>query len=258
MCRQPYGRVRRFRFGNTTSTLQNMFMTESPGLHLRRLLALAAITAMTGGAFAAPVDGDWPMPAKDYASTRYSTLTDIRTDNAATLTLATTFSTGVLRGHEAAPIVVAGTMYIITPYPNVVYALDLSRPGTSLRWKFEPKPEAFAQGVACCDVVNRGLTYDNGRLFFNTLDNQTIALDAASGKEVWRAYTTAPDRDVLIGGEYKPFYSSERGKDLGVTTWPGEAWKIGGGTVWGWVLYDPQLDLVFYGAANPRPWNPEQ
>src|SRR5919201_6041979 len=186
MCRQPYGLVRRLRFANTTSTLQNMFMTESPGLHLRRLLALAAITAMTGGAFAAPVDGDWPMPAKDYASTRYSTLTDIRTDNAATLTLATTFSTGVLRGHEAAPIVVAGTMYIITPYPNVVYALDLSRPGTSLRWKFEPKPEAFAQGVACCDVVNRGLTYDNGRLFFNTLDNQTIALDAASGKEVWR------------------------------------------------------------------------
>jgi PQQ-dependent dehydrogenase (methanol/ethanol family) len=286
-----------------------MFMTESPGLHLRRLLALAAITAMTGGAFAAPVDGDWPMPAKDYASTRYSTLADIRADNAATLTLATTFSTGVQRGHEAAPIVVAGTMYIITPYPNVVYALDLSRPGTSLRWKFEPKPEAFAQGVACCDVVNRGLTYDNGRLFFNTLDNQTIALDAASGKEVWRyrfgdiragetrtmaplvvkgrvlignsgaeygvrgwltaldaasgkevwrAYSTGPDRDVLIGDEYKPFYSSEKGKDLGVTTWPGEAWKIGGGTVWGWISYDPELDLVFYGTANPGPWNPEQ
>src|SRR5207237_5942912 len=63
---------------NTTPTLQNMFMTESPVLYLRRLLALAAITAMTGGAFGAPVDGDWPMPAKDYASTRYSTLADIR------------------------------------------------------------------------------------------------------------------------------------------------------------------------------------
>jgi PQQ-dependent dehydrogenase (methanol/ethanol family) len=293
---------------NTTSTLQHMFMTELPVL-VRRLLALAAITAMTSGAVTAPVDGDWPMPAKDYASTRYSALADIRTDNAATLTLATTFSTGVLRGHEAAPIVVGGTMYIITPYPNVVYALDLSRPGAPLRWKFEPKPEAFAQGVACCDVVNRGLTYDNGRLFFNTLDNQTIALDAASGKEVWRyrsgdiragetrtmaplvvkgrvlignsgaeygvrgwltaldaangkevwrAYSTGPDRDVLIGGEYKPFYPSERGKDLGVTTWPGEAWKIGGGTVWGWISYDPELDLVFYGTANPGPWNPAQ
>jgi len=135
---------------------------------------------------AVPGEGDWPMPAKDYASTRYSTLSDITTANAATLKLASTFSTGVLRGHEAAPIVVGGTMYIVTPYPNVVYALDLAQPGAPLRWKFEPKPESFAQGVACCDVVNRGLTYDNGRLFFNTLDNQTIALDAISGKEVWR------------------------------------------------------------------------
>jgi len=279
------------------------------GSQLTALLALAAIIAMTGGSFAASVDGDWPMPAKDYASTRYSTLADISTDNVATLRLASTFSTGVLRGHEAAPIVVAGTMYVITPYPNVVYALDLSRPGTPLRWTFEPKPEAFAQGAACCDVVNRGLTYDNGRLFFNTLDNQTIALEAASGKEVWRyrsgdvrsgetrtmaplvvkgrvlignsggeygvrgwltaldaengkeawrAYSTGPDREVLIGSDYKPFYPSEKGNDLGVTTWPVEAWKTGGGTVWGWLSYDPDLDLVFYGTANPGPWNPEQ
>jgi len=274
-----------------------------------RFLLAAGIGAVAGGALAVPGEGDWPMPAKDYASTRYSTLSDITTANAATLKLASTFSTGVLRGHEAAPIVVGGTMYIVTPYPNVVYALDLAQPGAPLRWKFEPKPESFAQGVACCDVVNRGLTYDNGRLFFNTLDNQTIALDAisgkevwryrsgdirtgetrtmapmvvkgrvlignsgaeygvrgwlsaldaSSGKEVWRAYSTGPDRDVLIGGEYKPFYPKEKGKDLGVTTWPGEAWKLGGGTVWGWISYDPELDLLFYGTANPGPWNPEQ
>jgi PQQ-dependent dehydrogenase (methanol/ethanol family) len=178
-----------------------------------------------------------------------------------------------------------------------------------VKWKFEPKPIAGSQGVACCDVVNRGAAYADGRVFMNTLDNQTIAVDAASGKQLWRAqlgdiehgetmtmaplvvknkvlvgnsggelgvrgwltaldaasgkvawraYSTGPDKDVLIGPEFKPFYAAERGKDLGVKSWPPEAWKIGGGTVWGWVSYDPQLDLVYYGTANPGPWNPDQ
>jgi PQQ-dependent dehydrogenase (methanol/ethanol family) len=178
-----------------------------------------------------------------------------------------------------------------------------------VKWKFEPKPEAEAQGVACCDVVNRGAVYADGRVFINTLDNQTIAvvaktgkelwrtrlgeirkgetitmsplvvgdkvlvgdsggemgvrgwltaLDAATGKIAWRAYTTGPDKDVLIGPNFKPFYPQDRGTDLGVKTWPPEAWKIGGGTVWGFVSYDPELDLLYYGTANPGPWNPEQ
>jgi lanthanide-dependent methanol dehydrogenase len=268
------------------------------------MLALAWITASQAADTA-----DWPMPARDLASTRYAPVADITPANAKSLQIAFTFSTGVVRGHEAAPIVVGSTMYIVTPYPNVVYALDLTRPGAPIRWKFEPKPEAFAQGVACCDVVNRGLTYADGKIYFNTLDNQTIALnaengkelwryrsgdirsgetrtmaplvargrvlvgnsggeygvrgwitalDAASGKEVWRAYSTGPDRDVLIGADYKPFYAKETGANLGVTTWPSDAWKLGGGTVWGWLSYDPDLDLVYYGTANPGPWNAEQ
>jgi PQQ-dependent dehydrogenase (methanol/ethanol family) len=275
--------------------------------------ALPAIvmTVASHVAFAATASdaGDWPMAAHDYASTRFSPLADITAANAATLKLAFTFSTGVVRGHEAAPLVVGNTMFIVTPYPNVVYALDLSQPGAPLRWRFEPKPEAFAQGVACCDVVNRGLAYDDGKVFLNTLDNQTIAIDAANGKELWRyrmgdirsgetrtmaplvvkgrvlignsggeygvrgwlialdakkgkelwrAYSTGPDREVLIGSDYKPFYAKERGSDLGVKTWPADAWKIGGGTVWGWISYDPELDLVYYGTANPGPWNAEQ
>jgi len=273
----------------------------------RALRALPAI-ALAAAAQAAP-DGDWPMAAHDYASTRFSPLADITAANAATLKLAFTFSTGVVRGHEAAPLVVGNTMFIVTPYPNVVYALDLSQPGAPLRWRFEPKPEAFAQGVACCDVVNRGLAVDDGKVFLNTLDNQTIAIDAANGKELWRyrmgdiragetrtmaplvvkgrvlignsggeygvrgwlialdaqkgkelwrAYSTGPDREVLIGSDYKPFYAKERGTDLGVKTWPADAWKVGGGTVWGWISYDPELDLVYYGTANPGPWNAEQ
>jgi PQQ-dependent dehydrogenase (methanol/ethanol family) len=251
-------------------------------------------------------DGQWVRPAKDYASTRFSSLTEINTTNARNLRVVSTFSTGFVRGHEAAPIVANGTMYIVTPFPNTVYALDLSKPGLPLKWQYNPKPEAAAQGVACCDVVNRGVVYDNGRIYFNTLDDHTIALDAESGKPVWdtkvgdiqigetitmaplvvkgkvlvgnsggemgvrgwlkaldeatgqvvwTAYGTGPDSDVLIGAAFKPFYAKDRGKDLGVTSWPPDMWKIGGGTMWGWISYDPQLDLIFYGTANPGPWN---
>src|SRR5215208_5900518 len=268
------------------------------------------LTAPTGASVAAEAeDGQWTMPAKNYASTRFSGLDDINTSNVANLKLAWSFSTGVLRGHEAAPIVANKTMYIITPYPNIVYALDLTRVGGPVKWKYESNPTSSAQGVACCDVVNRGVVYSEGKIFFNTLDNNTIALDAATGTEIWktrvgdinlgesmtmaplvvkgkvlvgnsggefgvrgwltalnaadgkiawRAYHTGPDADVLIGPSFKPFYAQDTGKDLGTKTWPREAWKIGGGTVWGWISYDPQLDLIYYGTGNPGPWKPQQ
>ncbi|HEY4305408.1 MAG TPA: methanol/ethanol family PQQ-dependent dehydrogenase [Gemmatimonadaceae bacterium] len=253
-------------------------------------------------------DGQWVRPAKDYASTRFSSLTEINTTNARNLRVISTFSTGFVRGHEAAPIVANGTMYIVSPFPNTVYALDLTKPGLSMKWQYDPKPEAASQGVACCDVVNRGVVFDGGKIFFNTLDDHTIALDANTGKPVWdtkvgdiqvgetitmaplvvrgkvlvgnsggemgvrgwlkaldentgkviwTAYGTGSDADVLIGPAFKPFYAKDRGKDLGVTTWPPDMWKIGGGTMWGWISYDPALDLIFYGTANPGPWNPD-
>ncbi|TMG94237.1 MAG: PQQ-dependent dehydrogenase, methanol/ethanol family, partial [Betaproteobacteria bacterium] len=130
---------------------------------------------------------EWRMPARDYANTRFSPLDEITPSNASQLQLAFSFSTGVEKGHEAAPIVVGDTMYVVTPYPNYVFAFDLTKPGANVKWKFDPKTNASAQGVACCDVVNRGAVYAEGRLFFNTLDNHAIALEATSGKEVWRA-----------------------------------------------------------------------
>ena len=72
---------------------------------------------------------DWPMAAKDYANTRYSELDQINTENVKDLKLAWTFDTGVHRGQEAAPIVVGDTMYVVTPFPNILYALDLTKPG---------------------------------------------------------------------------------------------------------------------------------
>ncbi|HKG84902.1 MAG TPA: methanol/ethanol family PQQ-dependent dehydrogenase [Beijerinckiaceae bacterium] len=261
-------------------------------------------------ASAAPAeDGQWTMPAKNYASTRYSELAEINADNVGKLQVAFTFSTGVNRGQEAAPIVVGGTMYVLSPYPNVLYALDLTKDGAPLKWKYEPKPEAAAQGVACCDVVNRGPIFSGGKIFYNTLDGNTVAVDAETGKEawktkvgdinigetmtmaplvakgrvlvgnsggeygvrgwlkaldaesgkvVWTAYSVGPDKDVLIGPRFKPFYDSDKGQDLGVKTWPPDAWQQGGGTVWGWISYDPDLNLIYYGTGNPGPWNSDQ
>lgn len=178
-----------------------------------------------------------------------------------------------------------------------------------MKWVYAPNPSPAAQGEACCDVVNRGAAFFEGRIYYNTLDDQTVAVDAQTGKEVWktkvgdinhgetmtmapivvkdkvlvgnsggeygirgwltaldaktgkiawRAYNTGPDKDVLIGPSFKPYYASARGKDLGVKTWPPGAWKVGGAGVWGWISYDPELDLIYYGTANPGPWNSDQ
>lgn len=253
-------------------------------------------------------DREWIRPARDYASTRYSGLTQIDRENISALDVSWTFSTGLERGHEAAPLVVGQTMYIVTPFPNILYALDLSKEGAPVKWSYDPKPASESQGVACCDVVNRGAAYADGRIVYNTLDAHTVAVDAETGKElwktklgeinrgetmtmaplvvngkvivgnsggemgvrgwiaaldtatgevVWKAYSTGPDEDVLIGPRFKPFYPLDRGEDLGVRTWPADAWKNGGGTVWGWISYDPELNLIFHGTGNPGPWNPD-
>jgi PQQ-dependent dehydrogenase (methanol/ethanol family) len=277
--------------------------------HRRAACRLALLNALLVGAAVADDGGEWPMASKDYAGSRFSPLAQITAGNVGQLALTGTFKTGLNRGHEAAPIVVGDTMYLVTPFPNQLVALDLAKPSLPVKWRYEPKPDPASQGQACCDVVNRGAVFDGGRLFFNTLDNQTIAVDAASGRELWRtklgdvgkgesmtmaplvvkgkvlvgnsggeygargwltaldaatgrllwrAYSTGPDADVLIGSSFRPFYAQDKGKDLGVTSWPPESWKIGGGTVWGFLSYDAKLDLVYYGTANPSPWNPAQ
>src|SRR5436190_8215002 len=114
-------------------------------------------------------DGQWVMPAKNYASTRFSGLDEINTGNVRRLGVAWTFSTGMVSGHEAAPLVVGSTMFVVTPFPNIVYAFDLSKPGSPIKWQYDPKPLGASKGVACCDLVNRGAAYAAGALFFNTL-----------------------------------------------------------------------------------------
>jgi PQQ-dependent dehydrogenase (methanol/ethanol family) len=124
------------------------------------------------------------MPANNYANTRYSALDQITTANVGDLQVAWTFSTGVLRGHEGQPLVIGDVMYLHTPFPNIVYALDLNDAGRVI-WKYEPKQDPNVIGVMCCDTVNRGLAYGDGKLFLHQADTTLVALDAKSGEVVW-------------------------------------------------------------------------
>lgn len=268
-------------------------------------MVVAVLIAAPALAAERPADADWPIAAKDHSNQRFSQLDQIKADNVANLRVAWTFGTGINRGHEEAPIAVGSTMYLVTPFPNKLFALDLNDEG-AIKWVYEPNPAAAAQGEACCDHITRGCAYVDGKVIINTLDAHTIGVDANTGKELWRtkmddfrvgstmtmapfvvrdkvivgnagsqfgargwiaaldvktgkiawkAFNTGPDTDCLIGPSFKPFYESDRGKDLGVSTWPPELWKIGGASVWGWVSYDPGLDLLFYGTGDPAPWN---
>jgi alcohol dehydrogenase (cytochrome c) len=252
-------------------------------------------------------DKQWVMPAKDYSNTRFSGLNQVNAGNAGQLHVAWSFSVGSNHGQEAAPIVIGNTMYVVGAYPNELFALDATT--GDLKWKYSPRVDPSSQGEACCDVVNRGEAYDNGKIFYNTLDDHTVAVDATTGKEVWaaklgeisrgmtltmapivangkvivgnsggemgirgwvtaldentgkiawRAYNVGPDSDVKIGARFHAYYASARGKDLGIRTWPAGRWEVGGAPVWGWISYDPQTNIIFYGSGNPGPWNSNQ
>src|SRR5256885_9982213 len=146
-------------------------------------------------------DKQWVMPGKDYSATRFSTLNQITRDNVKNLRPAWTFSTGTLRGHEGAPLVIGDTMYVHTSFPNNVYALDLKGPDVGqIKWKYLPKQDPSVQAVACCDNVNRGLSYADGKVFLNQLDGTLVALDAKTGKETRRAEKRDPKVGATMTG----------------------------------------------------------
>lgn len=271
-------------------------------------MLVTALAACGRSPAATTDDGQWTMPGKDYSATRFSGLTDITAANAKNLRPTWSFSTGVLGGHEGQPLVVGSTMYVVTPYPNVLYAFDLTKEGYPLRWKYRPYVDPQAIGISCCDIVNRGAAYADGKIVFNLLDGHTVAVDTANGRELWKTkiadldagettpmaplvvkdrvivgnaggemgvrgwvkgldlntgaimwtgYSIGPDAEVLASpSTFKPFYQKDQ--ELALTSWPTDGWKHGGAPVWGWLSYDPELDLVYYGTGNPGPWNTEQ
>lgn len=284
---------------------------------------------------------NWAAPRGDYTNQAYSKLTQINQGNVKNLKAAWTFNTGVNRGHEGSPVVVGNMMYVHTAFPNNIYALDLND-NQKVVWSYFPKQDPSVQAVLCCDNVNRGLGYGDGKIFLQQNDGTLVALDAASGKKVWdvkntdpkvgatntnaphvikdkvltgcsgaefgvrcfiqaynikdgstawKAYSTGPDSEVLIGKDFNkdtPLYSAlsvyedvaggnKQGgsfkkidtaklkggeKDLGLKTWlkpqaVKDGWQHGGGSVWGWWPYDPKTNLVYYGTGNPSVWNPD-
>src|SRR5882757_9026984 len=167
-----------------------------------RLWLLAAIAACGMASVASANDelmklekdaNQWVMPTGNYANQRYSTLNQITKDNVKNLRPAWTFSTGVLRGHEGAPLVIGDVMYVHSPFPNYVYALDLNNAGRII-WKYEPKQDPSVIPVMCCDTVNRGVSYADGKIILNQADTTLVALDAKTGKEVWKAVNGDPKR----------------------------------------------------------------
>ncbi|TIT54723.1 MAG: PQQ-dependent dehydrogenase, methanol/ethanol family, partial [Mesorhizobium sp.] len=108
----------------------------------------------------------------------------ITKDNVKNLQVKWSFSTGVLRGHEGGPLIIGDVMYVHAPFPNTVYALDLNNDGKIL-WKYEPKQDPNVIGIMCCDTVNRGVAYGDGKIILNQADTTVVALDAKTGKVVW-------------------------------------------------------------------------
>jgi len=136
---------------------------------------------------------NWCIQQHDYAGHRYSQLDQINTKNAGSLQVAWTFATGVLRGHEGSPIVVGNRMYLHTPFPNIVFALNLDDEN-KIVWKYTPKQDPSVIPVMCCDTVNRGVQWADGKIFLYQADTNLVALDANTGKELWKTTNGDPKR----------------------------------------------------------------
>jgi len=133
----------------------------------------------------------WVMPLGDYSATRHSKLNQINVQNVSKMQVAWTMSLGTLRGQEGQPLVIGNMMYLVSSYPNYVYAIDLNS-YWRIAWKFAPDQDKLAPSVACCDVVNRGVAYSDGKIFATTLDAHLYALDAKTGKVLWSAQNGDP------------------------------------------------------------------
>ncbi|QSA96555.1 PQQ-dependent dehydrogenase, methanol/ethanol family [Methylococcus sp. EFPC2] len=277
-------------------------------------LLLGAGAASAGAAADVAWDeagGSWTTAGGTPRGTRYSGLTEITPANVANLKEEFSFKTGVKGSHMGEPLVVGNILYVATPYPNKLIAYDLSK--GEIKWTYAPDVDEYAQGANCCGGIVRGAAYakidsTTGVIVFPLLDNTVVAVNATTGKEVWRnhladprtgvtmttapvivrdkvivasssgemgvrgwvqgldlktgkslwkAYNTGPDKDVLIGQYFRDH--SVYYKDLvdqGATSWPNErAWLLGGSAAWNYMTYDPELDLLFYGTSQPGVWN---
>jgi alcohol dehydrogenase (cytochrome c) len=254
---------------------------------MRRFAAVSVATVLLPLLLASLAGAQgWPVYGGDPGNTRFSPLTQINTANVGKLKVAWALQLGTLRSQESTPILVGDTLYVTSSWgPKHVFAVN-ARTG-EVRWKYSPEmPEGIDQ-FACCDVDNRGVAHANGKIFVGRLDGYLVALDAKTGRELWKtqvvdytqgsAITSPPTivKNLVItgfaGGEYGVrgailAYDQDTGKEVwrlhtvpgpgepGNDTWKGDSWKFGGGVVWYIGSYDPALNLLYYGTSNAAPW----
>lgn len=227
--------------------------------------------------------GNWLMYSSTYNGWRYSRLDQINTENVHRLRVKWLFQARTLEKFETTPLVVDGIMYLTRP-ENDIFALD-AETGRVL-WTYSHRNPA--RTFNCCGKVNRGLAILGNRLFMNTLDMHVIAVDAKSGRELWKtkmfdhtaaggyAATGAPlavkDKVIvgMAGGErgvsgFLDAYDAATGKHVwrfntipqpgepNFGTWAGDSWKTGGASTWNNGSFDPGLNLVYWGTSNPWP-----
>ncbi len=219
-----------------------------------------------------------------YHQQRYSPLKQISKSTVKRLVPVWSASLANEFGEQGQPLVYNGVLY--TANVKRVVAIDVAT-GKQL-WTTALEWDPAAARVVCCGLSNRGVALYNGKLFAGSVDAHLRALDAKTGKEVWKvkvaewkegySITSAPTvaNGVLMtgmtGGEYgvRGFvdgYDPDTGKHLwrrhttagpgekGHETWPaGDAYLRGGGSTWITGSYDPELDLVYWGTSNGGPW----
>ncbi len=148
--------------------------------------SLALITSLLLTLNAKAEQEGWLSHGYDYREQRFSPLTGINDKNVAELGLEWSFDTDFNRGLEATPIVVNGVMYVTGNW-SFVYALN-ARTG-ELLWKYDPQVPRAWGAMGCCDVVNRGVAVEDGKVVFGTFDARLIALDATTGELLWETRT---------------------------------------------------------------------
>ena len=203
--------------------MKRIARTLGPGIALVAALAtMAAVRApdagrVDGARLTQPGTDDWPGYGRSYAETRFSPLTQIDTSTIGKLSLAWAVDLDTHRGQEATPIVVDGVMYVSTAWSKVM-ALDAAT-GRVL-WTFDPHVIGGKAVHACCDVVNRGVAVWKGKVLFGTIDGRLIALDAATGKQVWSVVTVDQSKPYTITGAPRVFKDKvvigNSGAELGV------------------------------------------
>jgi lanthanide-dependent methanol dehydrogenase len=220
---------------------------------------LAAQRAAPAPAPATVPPGDWQVAGRDYALTRFSPLEQIGVANVGQLKPVWSFSTGALRAHEGNPLVVGSTLFVHTPYPNAVFALDLSQAGAPIKWRYAaPVPRIVPSlPTGCCDVGSRGIAYHpSGKVYVPLLNGELAALDAATGREIWRVrnadgraggtLASAPlvVHDLVIVGV--------AGAEYGVRGHLTAYDALTGRLVWrGWST-GPDAEVLLDGPANPN------